>query len=51
MKIEYERKHLIKWNAYYNKRFEFEKSSFFSMIYMNNYYDTVILHKYGKNKD
>ena len=49
MKIEYERRFHIKWDVY-NKRFEFEKSSFFSMIYMNNYYDAVILHKYGKRQ-
>lgn len=49
VKIEYERLCRIKWDTY-NKYFDFEGSNFFSMIYINNYYDALRLHKYGKRQ-
>lgn len=46
-KIEYKRMHYIKWDTHY-ECFDFKHENFFTLIYMNSYYDTTILHKYGK---
>ena len=46
-KIEYKRMYYIKWDTRY-ECFDFEHENFFALIYMNNYYDATILHKYGK---
>lgn len=48
-KIEYRRMYYIKWDTRY-ECFEFEHENFFTLIYMNNYYDVTILHKYGKRQ-
>ena len=48
-KIEYRRMYYIKWNTHY-ECFNFEHENFFTIIYMNNYYNATILHKYGRRQ-
>ena len=49
VKIEYNMMCRIKWDTYYDC-FDYEGSSFFSILHINNYYDAFVLHKYDKRQ-